>query len=149
MGIYYCTEYCTYLNILLYRVLYITPQLRHKEAGAFLANVSIKALFERLPHFEGTIENLTPEKVKEVFYEFRKDAISMGIHWKLWPLLYRKIKGMSPHIKTIANTCQQHPKWTELLQMTGSFWCDTLSQLSRRDMKHGDKRNEIMRIILE
>ena len=82
-----------------------TPQLRHKEAGAFLANVSIKALFERLPQFGGTIDTLTPDKVKEVFYECRKDAISMGIHWKLWPLLYRKIKGMSPHIETIANTC--------------------------------------------
>ena len=72
----------------------------------------------------------------------------MGVHWKLWPLLYRKIKGINVHMRLVTASCQQYPEWAELLEMTGSFWCDTLSQLCRRNVRHTVKRDEILKEVL-
>ena len=33
--------------------------------------------------------------------------------------------------------------------MTGSFWSETLSQLGRHDIKHKDKRSEVIKTVLE
>ena len=52
---------------------------------------------------------------------------------------------MNAHIKLVNASCRQYPKWEELLEMTGSFWCNTLSQLCHCNMRHCAKRDEIMK----
>ena len=122
---------------------------RYKDTGAFLGGVSIRGLFDRLPQFDGQLETITPERIKEIFFEVRKEGIEMGIQWKLWPHMYKRLKGVGNHARIVESTCKQHPKWQELLKMTGSFWSNTLSQLGRRDVKHKDKRNEVIKHFLE
>ena len=63
--------------------------------------------------------------------------------------MYKRLKGGGNHARTVEITCKQHPKWQELLKMTGSFWSNTLSQLGRRDVKHKDKRTEVIKHFLE
>ena len=74
----------------------------------------------------------------------------MGIAWKLWNHMFRRIKGGGGnHTRTVETTCKNYPKWAELLKMTGSFWVNTLSQLAKQDVKHKDKRTEVINKFLE